>query len=92
LSASCFSQLSHRIPAEDARLDIIISISSEISSPFSTLVSNNSTAEKAVFTILVSVHLSQLQLHMVALLQSNLYILSRVCPSFYYLFQTDSEV
>ena len=51
--------------AEDARLDIIISISSEMSSPFSTLVSNNSTAEKAVFKILVSVHLSQLQLHMV---------------------------
>jgi hypothetical protein len=63
VSANCFSQLSQRIPAEYARLDIIINISSERLSPFSTRVSNNSTAEKAVFTILPSVHLSQIQVH-----------------------------
>jgi hypothetical protein len=63
LSANCFSQLLQRMPAEHARLDIIINISSERLSPFSKRLSNNSTAEKAVFTILSSVHLSQSQLH-----------------------------
>jgi hypothetical protein len=63
LSANCFLQLSQRMPAEYARLDIIINISSERVSPFSTRVSNNSKAEKAVFTIFPSVHLSQTQLH-----------------------------
>jgi hypothetical protein len=63
LLANPFSQSSQRTPAEWARFAIMVYIASGNSNPLSIRLNNNSIEAKAVFIILPSKHISQLQLH-----------------------------